>query len=71
MIAIEPQPSRVRGTRTAGLPIATSPLGRSPDVLWLLKDPALYTALAGDRGWPAKRYEAWLARAMQDSLLPA
>ena len=46
-------------------------LDAATDVLWLLKDPALYTALAGDRGWPAERYQAWLARTMQASLLPA
>jgi hypothetical protein len=46
-------------------------LGAATDVLWLLKDPALYTALVGDRGWPAERYQVWLARAMQASLLPA
>jgi AcrR family transcriptional regulator len=46
-------------------------LDAATDVLWLLKDPALYTALVGDRGWPAERYQAWLARAMQTSLLPA
>ena len=46
-------------------------LDTATDVLWLLKDPALYTALAGDRGWPADRYQAWLARTMQASLLPA
>jgi hypothetical protein len=46
-------------------------LDAATDVLWLLKDPALYTALTGDRGWPAERYQAWLARAMQASLLPA
>jgi AcrR family transcriptional regulator len=46
-------------------------LDSATDVLWLLKDPALYTALAVDRGWPAERYQAWLARTMQASLLPA
>src|SRR5262249_55031811 len=46
-------------------------LGAATDVLWLLKDPALYTALVGDRGWPADRYQAWLAATMQVSLLPA
>src|SRR5262249_50626934 len=46
-------------------------LDGATDVLWLLKDPGLYTALVGDRGWPAERYQAWLARAMQASLLPA
>ena len=46
-------------------------LDAATDVLWLLKDPALYTALVGDRGWSADRYQAWLARNMQTSLLPA
>ena len=46
-------------------------LDAATDVLWLLKDPTLYTALVGDRGWPAERYQAWLARTMQVSLLPA
>ncbi len=41
------------------------------DVLWVLKDPALWTALVTDRGWSAERYQAWLARAMQESLLPS
>ena len=45
-------------------------LDTATDVLWLLKDPALYTALVGARGWPAERYQAWLARTMQASLLP-
>jgi hypothetical protein len=46
-------------------------LDTATDVLWLLKDPALYTALVDDRGWPAERYQAWLARTMQASLLAA
>ena len=46
-------------------------LDTATDVLWLLKDPALYTALVSERGWPAGRYQAWLARTMQASLLPA
>jgi len=45
-------------------------LDTATDILWLLKDPALYTALVGDRGWPPERYQAWLARTMQASLLP-
>ena len=45
-------------------------LDAATDVLWLLKDSALYTALVDDRGWPAERYQAWLARAMQATLLP-
>ncbi len=46
-------------------------LDAATDVLWMLKDPALWTAFVTDRGWPAERYQAWLAAAMQDSLLPA
>jgi AcrR family transcriptional regulator len=41
------------------------------DILWILKDPALWTALVTNRGWPAERYQEWLADTMQDSLLPA
>jgi AcrR family transcriptional regulator len=41
------------------------------DIVWALKDPALWTGLVTDRGWPADRYETWLARAMQQSLLPS
>lgn len=29
----------------------------------------VYTALAAERGWPAERYQEWLAGAMQASLL--
>jgi TetR/AcrR family transcriptional regulator, regulator of autoinduction and epiphytic fitness len=46
-------------------------LAAATDILWVLKDPALWTALVTDRAWPAERYQAWLAGAMQDSLLPA
>jgi hypothetical protein len=46
-------------------------LAAATDILWVLKDPALWTALVTDRGWPANRYQAWLAGAMQASLLPA
>ena len=46
-------------------------LDTATDILWALKDPALWTALVTDRGWPADRYETWLARAMQQSLLPS
>jgi hypothetical protein len=46
-------------------------LDTATDVLWLLKDPAPHTTLVGDRGWRAERYQAWLARTMQASLLPA
>jgi AcrR family transcriptional regulator len=46
-------------------------LDAASDILWTLKDPALWTALVIDRGWPVERYQAWLAQTMQDSLLPA
>jgi AcrR family transcriptional regulator len=46
-------------------------LDAATDVLWALKDPALWTALVTERGWSPERYQAWLAHAMQDSLLPA
>ncbi len=46
-------------------------LDTATDILWALKDPTLWTALVTDRGWPAERYETWLARAMQHSLLPS
>jgi TetR/AcrR family transcriptional regulator, regulator of autoinduction and epiphytic fitness len=46
-------------------------LDTGTDLLWALKDPALWTALVTDRGWPADRYQTWLARAMQQSLLPS
>ena len=35
------------------------------DVLWLLNDSVPYHRLVVEQGWPAERYEAWLA----DSLL--
>lgn len=41
------------------------------DVLWVLKDPALWTALVTNRGWSAERYQEWLGRTMQQSLLPS
>jgi AcrR family transcriptional regulator len=46
-------------------------LDTGTDLLWALTDPALWTALVTDRGWPADRYQTWLARAMQQSLLPS
>src|SRR5215471_3100406 len=46
-------------------------LDAATDVLWLLRDPALYTALVGDRGWPAERYQAWLAAPCRHHSSPA
>jgi AcrR family transcriptional regulator len=63
--------ARVVAEALAALGPLRDDLDAATDVLWLLKDPALYTALVGDRGWPAERYQAWLARTMQASLLPA
>jgi hypothetical protein len=63
--------ARVAAERLAALGPLRDDLDTAADVLWLLKDPALYTALVGDRGWPAERYQAWLAHTMQASLLPA
>jgi hypothetical protein len=40
------------------------------DLMWHWNDPALWTALVTDRGWPPDRFQAWLARSMQESLLP-
>jgi hypothetical protein len=45
-------------------------LDAATDILWMLKDPALWTALVTNRGWPAQQYQEWLASTMQDSLLP-
>ena len=30
------------------------------DILWALNHPGFYSLLAGERGWSAERYEAWL-----------
>jgi AcrR family transcriptional regulator len=46
-------------------------LDAATDILWLLKDPAVWTALVTNRGWPAERYQEWLADTMEGSLLPA
>lgn len=45
-------------------------LDTATDLLWTLNDPALWTDLVTDRGWPPDRYQTWLARTMQESLLP-
>jgi len=44
-------------------------LDTATDILWVLKDPALWTALVADRRWPADRYETWLAREQISELL--
>lgn len=40
------------------------------DLMWVLNDPGLYHLLVNRRGWPADRFEVWLACAMQEQLLP-
>jgi AcrR family transcriptional regulator len=45
-------------------------LDTAADLLWTFNDPALWTDLVTDRGWPPDRYQTWLARTLQDSLLP-
>ena len=39
------------------------------DVMWVLNDPGLYRILVVQRRWSRRRYEAWLAEAMQLQLL--
>jgi AcrR family transcriptional regulator len=39
------------------------------DILWLLNDPAVYHRLVIERGWPASRYESWLADALVSLLI--
>jgi hypothetical protein len=41
------------------------------DVLWVLNDPAHYTALVTQRGWPEASFRRWLAATMRAALLPA
>ena len=45
-------------------------LDTATDLFWTFNDPALWTALVTDRGWPPDRYQTWLAHTMQQSLLP-
>lgn len=42
---------------------------RAVDRLWLLNDPAHFTALVQERGWTAEEYRGWLAAAMKAALL--
>ncbi|MCC5576823.1 TetR/AcrR family transcriptional regulator [Microtetraspora sp. AC03309] len=43
---------------------------RAIDVLWLLNDPAHYSALVERCGWSAESFRDWLASAMCHALLP-
>jgi AcrR family transcriptional regulator len=43
-------------------PLAVDP-DEAVDALWLLMAPDVHTRLVRDRGWPRRRYVAWLARA--------
>jgi AcrR family transcriptional regulator len=40
------------------------------DTLWIFNDPALYAALALQRGWPEPAFRRWLADSMRSALLP-
>jgi hypothetical protein len=44
---------------------------RATDTLWLFNDPAQYTALVHQRGWPPDAFRDWLAQMMRIALLPA
>jgi AcrR family transcriptional regulator len=41
------------------------------DILWALNHPRTYLLLVRDRGWPAERYEHWMATALERELLAA
>jgi AcrR family transcriptional regulator len=45
-------------------------LDEARDQLWALCSLAIYDMLVETRGWPVERYEAWLASALQQLLLP-
>jgi AcrR family transcriptional regulator len=40
------------------------------DLMWVLNDAGLYHLLVHRRGWPPKRFRAWLSATMRDQLLP-
>jgi len=39
------------------------------DILWLFNDPAVYHRLVIEQGWPADRYQSWLADAFVGLLI--
>ena len=41
------------------------------DTVWLLMDPAVFTRLTRERGWPPARFRAWFTSAVLRLLLPA
>ncbi len=41
------------------------------DTLWAYSSPELYQLLVLERGWPAPRYRAWIAKALTAALLAA
>jgi AcrR family transcriptional regulator len=43
---------------------------RAGDLIWALSGAELYRMLVVERGWSPDEYEAWLASALADSLLP-
>ena len=44
--------------------------GEAVDTVWLLMDPAVFTRLTRDRGWPSARFQAWFADAVLRLLGP-
>jgi AcrR family transcriptional regulator len=44
---------------------------RAADLVWLLNDPVQYHLLVQESGWSVKRYEGWLAGALERELLKA
>jgi AcrR family transcriptional regulator len=53
--------------RSALLPGLT--VAEAADVLWLLGDPAVYTRLVVEQGWPLDRFEEWLRAALVSLLV--
>lgn len=44
--------------------------GEAADTVWLLMDPAVFTRLTRERGWPSARFRAWFADAVLRLLGP-
>lgn len=55
---------RKRGQLRPGLSV-----GQATDVMWTLNHPRTYLLLVHERGWSPKRYQKWLAEAMERELL--
>ncbi|MDT0277940.1 TetR/AcrR family transcriptional regulator [Blastococcus goldschmidtiae] len=46
------------------------PVEEAASILWTLTSPEVHHMLRVDSGWPPDRYERWLRRTLEDSLLP-